>query len=131
LYKGNDNQNILTLIQDAKRYALLSKPLTKEQVTCRKYFITNLFEDATDILATDKMTTLYILDKIVIDMIDFIFSFNQQPLSRIKDRIKTVLELDPSTGYLISKYYSEKTIDQKYELTKQMVLGLTGATGFF
>jgi len=64
-------------------------------------------------------------------MIDFIFSFNQQPLSRIKDRIKTVLELDPSTGYLISKYYSEKTIDQKYELTKQMVLGLTGATGFF
>jgi len=131
LYKGRDNPSILTLIDDAKKYVLLSKPLTDEQLTFRKYTIANLFEDATDIYATDETTTLYILDKIVIDIIDFIFSSKQQPLPRLKDRIKTILELDNAIGLSITKYYSEKTIEQKYELTKQMVLGLTGATGFF
>jgi len=131
LCKGNDNQDILTLIEDAKKYALLSTPLTEEQLTFRKYGIINQFEDATDIHATDKITTLYILDKVVIDIIEFIFYSKQRPLPRLKDRIKTISELDTATGQLITKYYTETAVEQRYELTKQMVLGLTGITGFF
>jgi hypothetical protein len=56
-------------------------------------------------------------------------SNNQLP--RLKDRIKTVTELDAAIGNLIAQYYYAKNVEQKYELAKQMVLNLTGATGFF
>lgn len=131
LYMGNDNQKIAALIDDAKKYILLPKPLTDEQLIFYKYAIANLLEDATDIYTTDKITTLYILDKVVIDIIHFIFYVKQHPLPRLKDRIENLLELDPVIGNLIMKYYGEKSVEEKYKLTKQMVLDLTGVTGFF
>jgi len=131
LYKGSDNQKILTLIEEAKKYAVLSIPLTDEQLIFRKYTIANLLEDVADLYVIDKTTALFILDKIVIDIIDFMFLCHQQPLPRVKDRINALLELDYQTGQAIKKYYSETSIAQKYELAKQMVLHLTGTTGFF
>jgi hypothetical protein len=131
LYKGSDNQKILTLIEDAKKYVLLSKTPTDEQLMFRRYAIANIFEDATDTHTIDKKTTLYILDRVIIDIIEFLFYAKQRPLPRLKDRIEAILELDPATGNRISQYYDATNLEQKYELTKQIVLSLTGATGFF
>ena len=108
LYMGNDNQKIVALVDDAKKYISLPKPLTEEQLIFYKYAISNLFEDATDIYTTDKITTLYILDKVVMDIIHFIFYAKQQPLPRLKDRIEVLLQLDPIIGNLIIDYYWNK-----------------------
>ncbi|MBK7870432.1 MAG: nucleotidyltransferase domain-containing protein [Saprospiraceae bacterium] len=132
IYMGAENQEIITLLDDAKKYARLSKPLTEQELLIRRYTLANLLEDVTDLLEVKEETTLhYIMSKIVLEAIEFTFAKNQHPLPRIKERIPLLQEIEPTIGNLVAQYYAAITIDEEYHAVKQLVFTLTGETGFF
>ena len=132
IYLGEENQQIITLLDDAKKYARLSPPLTEQELLIRRYTLANLLEDVTDLLdVKEAMTLHYIMSKIVLEAIEFTFAKNQQPLPRIKERIPLLQEVEPAIGDLVARYYAATTIDEQYHAVKQLVFNLTGETGFF
>ena len=130
IIQGGDNNNILQLYKDADEYAGRSPVLTEEKSTFIKYRVTNLFEDATDIIA-DKGTVQYILDKIIPDVIEYLFLRNQVPLPRVKERLKVLETIEQVTGKQVIQYYRLNDVQLKYELVVSLLQHLFGATGFF
>lgn len=131
LYLGHDHPQLLTLVAEAQHYATLTKPLTAEQLTFRRYGIANLFEDATDTLATDQPTSLYILDKAVGQLIELVFAAYPRPLPRLKERLRSLADLDPTAGQLVQHYYQATDPAARYEAARQLVLHVAGAGQFF
>lgn len=128
---GQDNIAIQTIVKEAKKYASMSPPVSEGQLLFRKYGLANLFEDASDIINSDKATTFYILDKLVAELIEFIFYSKQVALPRIKDRLTALTAIDPTSGQLLAQYYETTSFTAKYEAAKSLVLAVTGSTGFF
>jgi len=131
LVYGPDNLQLVALMEEARRYATLANPLTEEQATFRKYGLVTLLEDAADTLATDEATSLYLLDQAVAQLIEFVFAARQHPLPRIKERLRGLCELDAALGRGVQQYYQPVGARQKYELAKDLVLRVAGATEFF
>jgi hypothetical protein len=131
LVSGSDDPGILALIDDAKKFAVKAGILSEEQLIFQKYGLANLLEDATDVLDTDRVTLSYILDRIIIDAIAFAFAKKQYPLPRLKERMKALAIAEPLLSTLVEKYYEEADVKRKYSITREIVLALTGYTGFF
>lgn len=131
LYLGHDHPQLLALVTEARHYADLTKPLTAEQLTFRRYGIANLFEDVTDTLATDQSTSLYLLDKVVGQLIELVFATHPRPLPRLKERLRSLADLDPTAGQLVQRYYQATAAAARYEAARQLVLHVAGADRFF
>lgn len=128
---GHDNPQLLALLAEAHHYAILANPLTEEQATFRKYGLATLLEDAADTLATDEATSLYLLNQVVAQLIEFVFAAQQCPLPRVKERLATLCELDATVGRGVQQYYQPAGAAQKYALAKALVLRVTGHREFF
>ena len=131
LYIGGEVRQIIQLIEDAKKYVARPFLLSAEKTILSKYSIAILVEDATDIISTDSATAIYILDQCMAKTIEFIFASNNQPLPRMKERIKILLEIDKRLGKEIEAYFLCNDASGKLEIVKSISLRLTGHTGFF
>lgn len=131
LVHGYDNPQILALVEEAHHYATRANPLTAEQATFRKYGLTTLLEDAADTLATDEATSLYLLDQVMVQLVEFVFANHQRPLPRLKERLALLGELDATVGRDVRQYYQLAGAAQKYAVAKALVLHVAGAAGFF
>lgn len=131
LVHGHDNPHVLALLEEAQHYATLANPLTEEQATFRKYGLATLLEDAADTLATDEATSLYLLDQVMAQLVEFVFANHQRPLPRIKDRLKLLCEVDATVGRGVRQYYQLAGAAPKYAVAKALVLHVAGATEFF
>ena len=128
---GEDNSSIKKLIRDAQEF-LLKAPLLNENKLIRiKYAISTLFEDATDVMETDSLTSTYFLNKLVSDIIDYIFLINGTSYPRPKERIKYLEVNYPDIGKLIAGYYSTENFGDRYRIAKSLVARTTGEYGFF
>ncbi len=131
VYLGESNTNILSLIEKAKQYQYKTTELTEQQVIAYKYGIATLFEDATDLLETDEILTEHILNKLIIDIIDFTFRKEQKTLPRIKERLNELAVINPVLAGLITNYYTNTIAKQKYIIAKQIMELLDIPQGFF
>lgn len=131
LLHGQQHPQIIALIEEAKKYAVLPAPFTEEQLTFRTYGIATLFEDATDTVVDDPLTSSYILDKVVDQLVELIFVTQRCPLPRLKERLSKLLALDPIAGSMIQQYYDASGVELKYELAKPLVLHVIGKAEFF
>lgn len=131
LVHGHDNPQLLALLAEARHYLTQAAPLTEEQVTFRTYGLATLFEDATDTLGTDALTCHYLLDQVVAQVVDYAFVARQRPLPRLKDRLRSLAELDASLGLGVQQYYLAASLEEKYALAKELVFQVAGAVGFF
>jgi hypothetical protein len=128
---GHDNPHLLALVEEASYYATLANPLTQEQATFRKYGLATLLEDAADTLATDEATSLYLLDQVVAQLVEFVFAAHQRPLPRIKERLQVLGEVDATVGRDVRQYYQPVGAAQKYAVAKALVLHVAEAAAFF
>lgn len=126
-----DNAQIEKLLSDAKNFAFTSVALSDEEELARKYLISNLFEDASDLKETDPSSANYVLDKVMQELISFIFQQNLQPLPRIKERLQLLVNLDPKSGERVKKYYESASLQEKFKLVEQLLLNWVGYTTFF
>ena len=131
LVHGHDNPHVLALLEEAQHYATLANPLTEEQATFRKYGLATLLEDAADTLATDEATSLYLLDQVMAQLVEFVFANHQRPLPRIKDRLQVLYEVDATVGRGVRQYYQLAGAARKYAVAKALVLHVAGAAEFF
>lgn len=128
---GHDNPHILALVEEARYYATLANPLTEEQAAFRKYGLTTLLEDAADTLATDEVTSLYLLNQAMTQLVEFVFAAQPRPLPRIKDRLQILYEIDATVGRGVRQYYQPTGAAQKYAVAQALVMHVAGATEFF
>ena len=96
-----------------------------------KYAISTLFEDATDAKETDPLTSTYFLNKLISDIIDYIFLINGTAYPRPKERIKYLEANYPDIGKLVAGYYGAENFRDRYEIGKSLVAKTTGEYGFF
>jgi hypothetical protein len=128
---GEDNPLIKLLIQSAREFLLKAPLVNEEKLTRLKYAISTLFEDATDMMDTDQLTSTYFLNKLISDIIDYVFLINGTSCPRAKERIK-YLELNyPDIGKLIVGYYKTEKFKDRYEIAKSLVGKAIGKYGFF
>jgi hypothetical protein len=64
-------------MEDARHYAVKGRTFTAEQLLSQRYRLADLFENATDIFHSDKTTVQYILDRVVMDAVEFVFALQQ------------------------------------------------------
>jgi len=131
LIKGGDNPAIQQLLLDVKAYVHKAPVLTEQQLTLHRYTIVTLYEDATDLLDTNEVTTLYFLNKAVAECIDYFFLRNQTVLPRAKERIQHIEAQAPELGQLITSYYLQQDTREKHAIAGLLVKELTAHTGFF
>ena len=128
---GEDNSGIKRLILSAQEFLLKTPLLTENKITRIKYAISTLFEDATDVKETDQLTSTYFLNKLISEIMDYVFLINGISCPRPKERIK-YLEINyPDTGKLIAGYYNTENFGDRYEIAKSLVAKTTGEHGFF
>ena len=119
--RGADNIEIINLINLAKEY-LCKKPLFQEKkLLFIKYGIVNLFEDATDVKDTDEILALYIINRVVLESIDYIYLLNLHPLPRLKERIANLQSIDTFLYNQIIEYYSQSDFYSKYISCEKLV----------
>lgn len=128
--KGKDDPQIKALIEEAKTLATKFTPLTAEQLIAKQYTIALLFEDAMDVKDSDVITAAFILDKAVLEAVDFIFLKNQLPLPRLKERFNVLDEIEPAAAKIARQYY-DTTINNKFDIARKLVLLTAKHTGFF
>jgi predicted nucleotidyltransferase len=131
VYAGNDHPEIISLIAAAKEYSNKIQELTAAQLCFKRYALAGLLEDATDMMAVDKLTALHILDKVVIDSIAFIYHINSTPLPRLKERLVMLQKVDAVAGNKVARYYMAAEVEAKYAVAKELVQHIAGASGFF
>ena len=128
---GHANPQLRALLAEARHYATQAAPLTDEQATFRNYGLATLFEDATDTLATDALTCCYLLDQVVAQVVEYAFVARQRPLPRVKDRLRSLSELEAGLGFGVQQYYQAAGVEEKYALAKALVFQVAGAWEFF
>lgn len=128
---GHDNPQLLALLAEARHYLTQAASLTEEQATFRAYGLATLFEDATDTLGTDALTCRYLLDQAVAQAVEYAFVARQCPLPRIKDRLRSLAELDAGLGLGVQQFYLAASLEEKYALAKELVFRVAGAVAFF
>ena len=128
---GEDNSGVKKLIQSAREFLLRAPLLTDEKKTMIRYAISTLFEDATDLMDTDVLTSTYFLNRLISDIIDYVFLINGTSSPRPKERIKYLEVNYPDIGGLIAGYYSTENFRDRYEIAKSLVAKTIGEYGFF
>jgi len=128
---GEDNSDIKRLIQSAREFLLKTPLLTEDKIIRIKYAISTLFEDATDVMDTDPVTSTYFLNKLIGDIIDYVFLSNRIQCPRAKERIKYLEVNYPDIGKLIAGYYSAENFRDRYGIAKSLVDKTIGEYGFF
>ena len=131
LILGEDNPGIKKLIRNAQEFLLKAPLMTESKITRMKYAISTLFEDATDAKETDPLTSTYFLNKLISDIIDYIFLINGTAYPRPKERIKYLEANYPDIGKLVAGYYGAENFRDRYEIGKSLVAKTTGEYGFF
>jgi predicted nucleotidyltransferase len=131
LLKGDNNENIISIIKEAKDFQFKPKVLTSNDETFIKYGISNLLEDANDVVESDPMTCEYILVKVIDKIIDFWFLKKQLPLSRIKERMCLINSYDPEFYVQINKAFQAQSIKEKLEAVTKIVENIIGEKGYF
>ncbi len=128
---GEDNPGIEKLIRDAREFLVKPPLLTQDKITRTKYAISTLFEDATDVMDTDPLTSTYFLNKLISDIIDYVFFINGTSSPRAKERIKYLEVNYPDIGELVAGYYSAENFRERYGIAKSLVARTIGVYGFF
>jgi hypothetical protein len=131
LLKGDSNENIKSIVKEAKDFELKPKILTANEETFIKYGISNLLEDANDVVESDPMTCEYILVKIIDKIMDFWFLKKQIPLSRIKERMSLINRYDPEFLDQINKAFQSQNIIEKLDAVTKIVENIIGEKGYF
>jgi hypothetical protein len=131
LKMGDDHPGIKDLIQSAREFLLKTPSMTGNKITRLKYAISTLFEDATDVMETDPLTSTWFLNKLVSDIIDYIFLINGISSPRPKERIKYLQTNHPDIGNLVAGYYGAENFRDRYALAGSLVAKTTGEYGFF
>jgi hypothetical protein len=128
---GMDHPEISQLVKAANEFVIKSPELESSRKIAMSYTIATMFEDAEDIKETDQLTSRYFLDKLVIDIIEFIFLHDGIPLPRPKERIKYLADNNPGIGKLVADYYSAESFIERFDAARKLVLITTNQSGFF
>jgi hypothetical protein len=131
LILGDEHPGIKKLIQSAQEFLLKTPLMTGNKITRLKYAISTLFEDASDVMETDLATSTYFLNKLISDIIDYIFLINGASSPRPKERIKYLEANHPDIGNLVAGYYGADNFRDRYAIAKTLVAKTTGEYGFF
>jgi len=128
---GEANLALKKLIEDANKFLLTAPNIDDAKRTATKYTISTLFEDATDIKDSDPIACRYFLNRMVQDLMDFVFLDHGIPLPRPKERINYMESNYPNIGKLISSYYKTESFSSQYNIAKELVMLICGEIGFF
>jgi predicted nucleotidyltransferase len=131
IMKGDNNENIKSIVKEAKDFEFKPKILTANEEIFIKYGITNLLEDANDVVESDPMTCEYILVKVIDKIMDFWFLKKQLPLSRIKERMSLINGHDPEFYIQINKAFQAQSIIEKLEAVTKIIENIIGEKGYF
>jgi predicted nucleotidyltransferase len=131
ILKGDNNESIKFILKEAKDFEFKSKILTANDETFIKYAISNLFEDANDVVESDPMTCEYILVKVIDKIIDFWFLIKQIPLSRIKERMSLINRHDPEFYIQIDKAFQAQNTKEKLDAVTKIVENIIDEKGYF
>jgi len=111
IHEDSFRQRIQKLIQTAQEFLLKTPSMTGNKITRLKYAISTLFEDATDVMDKDTVTS------------------TSSP--RPKERIKYLEANHPDIGNLVAGYYGAENFRDRYAIAKTLVAKTTGESGFF
>jgi hypothetical protein len=131
IYKGHDNIEFKRMIEAAQMYAVKSPVISEKKNLYVRYSIANAFEDATDTMDADKQTTLYFLNKVIVEIIDYVFLMEGKPLPRAKERFSCLKKINPEISKLVSEFYFENDLRLKYSIVRNLVTKTIGEQGFF
>jgi predicted nucleotidyltransferase len=131
ILKGDNNKDIISIVKEAKDFESKPKILTANEETFIKYGISNLLEDANDVVESDPMTCEYILEKVFDKIIDFWFLKKQIPLPRIKERVSLINSHDPEFYIQINKAFQSHYFKEKLDNANKIVENIIGEKGYF
>jgi len=128
---GAANPELKKLIETANKFLIKTPVIDDAKRTATKYTISTMFEDASDLKNTDPVTSKLFLNKMMLDLMDFVFLDNGIPQPRPKERIKYLTSNYPDLGKLISDYYEAENFNDQYLIAQELVMRVCGERGFF
>jgi len=129
--KGEENEKVVSILNEAKEYQNKPKELKELDLTLIKYGISNWLEDANDIVEEDEETCNYILGKVSDKIIDYWFLKKKKPLPRIKERFNIIKNEDKVMYESLCSFFKQSELKMKIKLANEIVEKEIGVKGFF
>ncbi|MEZ4712585.1 MAG: nucleotidyltransferase domain-containing protein [Caldilineaceae bacterium] len=105
--------------------------LSPLELTIKRYFNADAFENALDMVDSDPATASLLMHHAVFRMIDYRFLAANLKAPRHKEMLARLKEIDPSAGILVEQFLTEPALARKFELGKQVAQTLNGDISFF
>lgn len=122
---------VAELRAEAQRRLATPPNLSAAELTMRRYFAADAYENAQDIAVRDPANASLILHGAVRDMMDYAFLSANRPLPRVKTMLPALAELDSTLGALARAYYEADDAPARFALAAQIADRTIQATGFF
>ncbi len=122
---------VAELRAEARTWLATPPNFTPEQLTMRRYFAADAYENAQDIQDRDPANALLILHDAVRSMLDYAFLAANRPLPRVKNKLAALAELNPSLGQAARDYYLATGPAESFALAAAIAVQTIHTSGFF
>jgi hypothetical protein len=110
---------------------LAAPPPPPNDLTSLRYLTANLYEDAVDVAGRDAETATLLLQRAVIEMVNFCYTQKGLFIPRNKDLLKRLVEVDAEAAVLARQFFQAADVETRLDLAGQMADRILGARGFF
>ena len=119
------------LRQRAERLLASPPSLSDDQHIWKRYWASNLFEDAVDVAERDPQTAQIFLSQAVLAMLQYRFQAAGHFIPRTKELLVQLDVLDPPLGELARQFYASGDFATRLAAAGQMADLTLGVRGFF
>mgnify|MGYP001765530049 CR=1 FL=1 len=127
-----DRHPVVQQLRQRARELLVTPPtLTPAQHTWKRYWASNLLEDAVDVTEHDPQTAQIFLNQAVFAMLQYYFEANGRFIPRTKELLAQLDALDPSLAALAREFYSSSDFTSRLSAAEQITDHTIAMRGFF
>jgi hypothetical protein len=127
-----DQHPVVEQLRQRARDLLATPPsLTPAQHTWKRYWASNLLEDAEDVADRDPHTAQIFLAQAVFAMLQYYFEAQGRFIPRTKDLLAQLDALDPPLAARAGEFYSNGNFTVRLAAAEQIADRIVGVRGFF
>jgi hypothetical protein len=126
-----DHDPVIDELQKKAASLLLEPPPAPKDLIYQKYLIALLYEDAVDVVGKDPDTAHMIVNRAVVEMLNFCFIGLGKFIPRQKSLLNELRKVDVNIAELAHNFYRTAALPEKMEIAGQIADKIVGERGFF
>jgi predicted nucleotidyltransferase len=123
--------SVAALIEEARGWLNRQEPWPDREQTLARYLAATVYEDALDVVASDRAMAGLLLWRAVYEMLSYLCRRASSRVPPMKSLVAEVVRLDPELGAWVRAFEAAGTLEERLPLAERIADRTLGARGFF